>query len=100
MYALNLNEENRILSACVVLANGNYEGMPIVDTLPDKSDLPEGITVENIDVNDFQLIDGKYVYNPLPKAEVVEQPTQLDIIEAQITYTAMMTGTLLESEGE
>ena len=26
----------------------------------------------------------------------VEQPSQLDIIEAQITYTAMMTDTLLE----
>ena len=25
-----------------------------------------------------------------------ENPTQLDIIEAQVTYTAMMTGTLLE----
>lgn len=28
--------------------------------------------------------------------ELVEKPTQLDIIEAQITYTAMMTNTLLE----
>lgn len=26
----------------------------------------------------------------------VEEPTQLDIIEAQVTYTAMMTDTLLE----
>lgn len=26
------------------------------------------------------------------------EPTQLDIIEAQVTYTAMMTDTLLESE--
>lgn len=29
---------------------------------------------------------------PVPEAE----PTQLDIIEAQVTYTAMMTDTLLE----
>jgi len=29
-----------------------------------------------------------------PEEEVV--PTQLDIIEAQVTYTAMMTDTLLE----
>ena len=27
---------------------------------------------------------------------VVPTPTQLDIIEAQVAYTAMMTGTLLE----
>ena len=30
----------------------------------------------------------------LPEAE--EQPTQLDRVEAQVTYTAMMTDTLLE----
>lgn len=28
--------------------------------------------------------------------EEVSEPTQLDIIEAQVTYTAMMTDTLLE----
>lgn len=28
--------------------------------------------------------------------EAEEQPSQLDIIEAQVTYTAMMTDTLLE----
>lgn len=28
--------------------------------------------------------------------ELEKRPTQLDIIEAQVTYTAMMTGTLLE----
>lgn len=28
--------------------------------------------------------------------DVIEEPTQLDRIEAQITYTAMMTDTLLE----
>lgn len=33
----------------------------------------------------------------IPEPEMVEpEPTQLDIIEAQITYTAMMTDTLLE----
>ena len=33
----------------------------------------------------------------IPEPEPVEeQPTQLDIIEAQVTYTAMMTDTLLE----
>jgi hypothetical protein len=55
MYALNLAEDNRILSACVVLPNGNYDGMPIVDTLPDGNLL------------DYRYIDGEYVYDPLPK---------------------------------
>ena len=30
------------------------------------------------------------------KPEPVKTPTQLDVIEAQVTYTAMMTDTLLE----
>jgi hypothetical protein len=33
----------------------------------------------------------------LPEVEpIAEQPTQLDVIEAQVVYTAMMTDTLLE----
>lgn len=88
MYALNLNEEKRILSACVVLPNGDYTGMPMVDTFPEGN------------IADYLYIDGQYVYSPLPVEPAVEQPTQLDRIEAQITYTAMMTSTLLESEGE
>ena len=37
------------------------------------------------------------VPEPAPEPEPVEsKPTQLDIIEAQVAYTAMMTGTLLE----
>ena len=33
-----------------------------------------------------------------PEVEVIPEATQLDRIEAQITYTAMMTGTLLEDD--
>lgn len=86
MIALNLFQDNRILSACKVLSKGNYINMPIVDTLPE-GNLP-----------DYQYIDNEFIYNPLPKEEVdaVEKPSQLDIIEAQVTYTAMMTDTLLE----
>lgn len=83
MFALNLSNENRILSACVVLPNGNYTGMPIVDTLP------EG------DITDYLYVNGQYVYEPLPKPEVVVEPSQLDKLEAQTFYTAMMTDTLL-----
>lgn len=84
MYALNLNEDSRILGACVVLEKGIYTGMPIVDTLPDGN------------IADYLYIDGEYVYSPLPVEPVVVEPTQLDKIEAQVTYTAMMTDTLLE----
>ena len=33
---------------------------------------------------------------PEPEPEKEPEPTQLDIIEAQVTYTALMTDTLLE----
>lgn len=44
--------------------------------------------------------DGKTTFE-LPRGKsigdaYIDAPTQLDILEAQITYTAMMTGTLLE----
>ena len=87
-YALNLAKDNRILSACKVLPKGSYDNMPIVDVLPEGN------------LFDYLYIDDGYVYNPLPIEEIIEKPSQLDIIEAQITYTAMMTNTLLEEEQE
>lgn len=73
MYALNLNEERRILSACVVLPNGNYTDMVIVDTLP------EGNIV------DYLYIDGEYVYSPLPKDETIEEKTEYELMWQAIT---------------
>ena len=32
-YALNLSENNRILSACIVLPRGIYVGQPMVDKI-------------------------------------------------------------------
>lgn len=64
MYALNLAEDNRILSACVVLPNGDYGDMPIVKTLPDG------------DVSDYIFMNGICVYDPLPEPEHEEpEPT-------------------------
>lgn len=61
-------------------------------------------TPKDIDISTFyeeyykyHLVDGELVKDEARKLpDVVEQPTQLDIIEAQVAYTAMMTGTLLE----
>lgn len=41
-----------------------------------------------------ELPKGKWIGDRVLDEE--PQPTQLDIIEAQVTYTAMMTDTLLE----
>lgn len=56
MYALNLNAENRILSAYVVLP-ATPEDMPHVETLP------EG------DIGDWLYVDGEYVCDPLTAPE-------------------------------
>ena len=80
-YGLVLNEDNRIIDASI-------QRYAPSDAIIVES-LPEG------NLYDYQYINNEFIYNPLPKEEPEETPSQLDIIEAQIAYTAMMTGTLL-----
>lgn len=69
MYSLNLDAENRILSACVCLDGFEYTN--IVDTLP------EG------DISDYKYIGGEYIYEPLPKPEQQPvEPTTDEILDA------------------
>lgn len=79
-YALNLAEDGRFLSA----TEPQYAPADavIVDSLP------EG------DCADYRYVDGEWIYDPLPVEP--EKPSQMDILEAQVAYTAMMTDTLLE----
>lgn len=55
---------------------------------------PDGINIDNI--RDYLYVDGEFVCDPIPEEVIEEIATQLDKIEAQVTYTAMMTDTLLE----
>lgn len=82
-YALNLAEDGRVLSAGIYPL-GAPAGAILVATLPE-GNLP-----------DYIYQNGEFVHDPLPVEEVEEKPSQLDRIEAQVTYTAMMTDTLLE----
>lgn len=79
-YALNLATDGRILS--VTFPQYAKENTQLV------LQLPEG------NVADYRLVDGGYVYDPLPIPR--EGPSQMDRLEAQLVYTAMMTDTLLE----
>lgn len=84
MFALNLGENGRVLSA----------------TLPKYA--PHGTMVEALpegDISDYRYVDGEFVHDPLPKQEEeTPAPTQLDRVEAQVMYTALMTDTLLEDD--
>lgn len=93
MYALNLSEDNRILSACTPLPNakdekgnptvelvdGKYNGMVVVESLPDG------------DVSDYLYIDGEYVYDPLPEPEEPE-PSTGDEVTTDDMAAAIMEG--------
>ena len=79
-YALNIGEDGRILSA----------------TFPEFADR-NAVLVEQLpqgDLTDYKYADGNFLLDPLPAP--AETPSQMDRIEAQLIYTAMMTGTLLE----
>ena len=82
-HGLILDENNRIISA--VAQRYAPADAIIVDKLPDGEYI------------DYLYIDGEYIYDPLPiHDEPDPQPTQLDRIEAQVLYTALMTDTLIE----
>ena len=69
MYALNLDKDGRILSACICLEGFEYTN--IVDALPDG------------DISDYKYIGGEYVYDPLPEPEPqTEEPTTDDVLDA------------------
>ena len=82
-YALNLAEDGRVLSA--TFEKYAPDGSVLVDELPDGN------------LSDYRWQDGAFVFDPLPEPEpVTGEPSQLDRVEAQAVYTAMMTDTLLE----
>ena len=84
-YAMNLAEDGRVLSATF------EKYAPDCSVLVDE--LPEG------NLADYRWQDGAFVYDPLPEPDPApDEPSQLDRVEAQAVYTAMMTDTLLESE--
>ena len=81
MVVLNLGQDGRILSAA-------FQEYAPCDALA-AAELPEG------DITQYRYEEGVFVYDPLPQQDQ-QIPTQLDRIEAQLVYTAMMTDTLLE----
>ena len=69
MFALNLGENNRVLSA--TYAQYAAPGQPIVDTLPDGN------------ISDYRFVNGGYIYDPLPvPPEPTPEPSADEILDA------------------
>ena len=56
-------------------------------------------------VNCYHLVDGEYILDEVKEREEIakeqeeaKKPSQLETIEAQVLYTALMTDTMLEEE--
>lgn len=81
MFTLNLGLDGRILSA----AFQNHAPCNAVAV----AELPEG------DITQYRYLEGTFEHDPLPQQDQ-PIPTQMDRLEAQLVYTAMMTDTLLE----
>ena len=80
MYALNLDEDGRILS--VTYEKYASEDMPIVE------EFPEGNS------NDYRYVDGEYVHDPLPPPEEEPtEPTEPTLFERVTTLEADATET-------
>lgn len=85
MYALNIAEDGRILSA--TYEKYAAEGMPVVDSLP------TGKTIEENDISNYKYIDGEFVYDPLPKPPEPEpEPSGGDYVTYDELATAIKEG--------
>ena len=92
IYALNLADDGRILSACIVLGwhegedvQKTYNGMPVVETLPDG------------DIAEYRYVNDTYVHDPKPKPEEPDpQPTQLERIKALLKLNETLLQCILE----
>lgn len=78
-YVLNLAEDNRILSASFYNEFSPEDAIKV-------NELPEG------NIADYKYVNGEFIHDPLPVIEIEEQPSELDKLDARLTYVEMMTG--------
>ena len=82
---------------CTRVNHGTEETPEWVDLL---SPVEIRCTADNLSANEAiakaEAYNGEYTIEDDGQPEPSEVPTQLDRVEAQVTYTAMMTDTLLE----
>ena len=77
---------------CTKINHGTEEN-PVIDEI--LSPVTMGWNEPNEEIAKREAYNGEYTIED-DGVEEVSTPSQLDIIEAQVAYTAMMTDTLLE----
>lgn len=78
---------------CTKVNNGTEEQPQIEEIL---SSVTMGWNEANEEIAKREAYNGEYVVEDDGQPDPAKTPSQLDVIEAQVTYTAMMTDTLLE----
>ena len=74
--------------------NRGTEGQPDIQQI--FSDVTLGWSEANEEIAKAEAYNGEYTIEDDGEPDPTQEPTQLDRVEAQLTYTAMMTDTLLE----
>ena len=77
MYALNLEENGRILSVCNCLEGQIYEY--VVDSFPDG------------DVTEYRYVDGKFIHDPLPEPQPAEPTAEEDALSMIVDHEYRLT---------
>lgn len=78
---------------CTKVNHGTEENPVWEETL---SAVEMGWNETNEEIAKREAYNGEYTIEDDGQPDPTSEPTQLDRVEAQITYTAMMTDTLLE----
>lgn len=78
---------------CTKVNHGTQEEPQIEEIL---SPVTMGYNEANEEIAKREAYNGEYEIVDDGQPDPAETPTQLDRVEAQVTYTAMMTDTLLE----
>jgi hypothetical protein len=78
---------------CTKVNSGTEENPQIEEIL---SPVTMGWNEANEEIAKREAYNGEYTIEDDGQPDPAKTPSQLDVIEAQVTYTAMMTDTLLE----
>lgn len=82
MAFIKIDNEGRVTAASYNYHCGDDE---IEVTIPEE--------IGNLsNIHNYKYIDGNFVYDPIPEVEEEDLPSDLDRLDARLTYIEMMTG--------